>query len=127
MYAVSDAFLEAMKKPVQHSRLRGNIKASAWNYYFTEENIQSIAALMLEDVKKRIEGLGIMIEFDPTVSALMAKEGFDAAYGARPLRRAIVRMVEDAFSTELLEGHFRGGDRVKATAEDGKIQFSKQD
>lgn len=40
MYAVSDAFLEAMKKPVQHSQLRGNIKASAWNYYFTEENIQ---------------------------------------------------------------------------------------
>ena len=40
MYAVSDAFREAMKKPVQHSQLRGTIKASAWNYYFTEENIQ---------------------------------------------------------------------------------------
>lgn len=40
MYAVSNAFLEAMKKPVQHSRLRGYIKASAWNYMFTEENIE---------------------------------------------------------------------------------------
>ena len=40
MYAVSEAFLEAMKKPVQHSRLRGSVKASAWNYYFTEDNIQ---------------------------------------------------------------------------------------
>lgn len=39
MYAVSEAFLEAMKKPVQHSQLRGNVKASAWNYYFTEDNI----------------------------------------------------------------------------------------
>ena len=40
MYAVSAAFMEAMKKPVQHSRLRGSIKASAWNHHFTEDNIQ---------------------------------------------------------------------------------------
>lgn len=40
MYAVSRAFLEAMKRPVQHSRVRGTIKASAWNYLFTEANIQ---------------------------------------------------------------------------------------
>ena len=90
-----------------------------------EEDIQRIASLMLEDVKRRIEGLGITVSFDPSVSALLAREGFDAAYGARPLRRAIVRMVEDAFSTEMLEGRIAAGDRVLASAEDGSIHFSK--
>ncbi len=88
--------------------------------------IQRIASLMLEDVKKRIEGLGIAITFDPSVPALLAKEGFDAAYGARPLRRAIVRMVEDAFSTEMLEGKLHFGDRVLASAENNVIVFSKE-
>ena len=90
------------------------------------DEIQKIASLMLRDVQKRIESLGIGIVFDDSVPALLAKEGFDAAYGARPLRRAIVRLVEDAFSTEMLEGKLAAGDRVTARAEDGKILFVKE-
>ena len=89
------------------------------------DDIAKIASLMLRDVQARIEGLGIQIEFDPSVSSLLAKEGFDATYGARPLRRAIVRLVEDVFSTQMLEGKISVGDRIKAIAEDGKIQFIK--
>ena len=93
----------------------------------SSEDIERIASLMLGDVQSRIEGLGIQIEFDPSVPALLAKEGFDPTYGARPLRRAIVRLVEDAFSTEMLEGKFQSGDRVRAIAEDNKIRFEKTD
>ena len=89
-------------------------------------SIERIASLMLEDVCKRIRALGIEIEFDPSVPALLAKEGFDAAYGARPLRRAVVRMVEDPFSTDMLEGKIHAGDRIRARAEDGRILFEKQ-
>ncbi|MBQ8716455.1 MAG: AAA family ATPase, partial [Clostridia bacterium] len=92
----------------------------------TEENIRAIASLLLAEVKKRVENIGISISFDDAVAALMAKEGFDAVYGARPLRRAIVRLIEDAFSGAMLEGKFKAGDSVVAKVEDGKVIFEKK-
>lgn len=91
----------------------------------TEEDIKKIAHLMLSEVGERIRALGIEISFDDSVAALMAKEGFDAVYGARPLRRAIVRLVEDPFSGEMLEGRIKAGDSVNATEKDGKVEFLK--
>ncbi len=91
-----------------------------------KEDIEAIALLMLEDVVKRIEELGIHIRFDASVPELLAKEGFDPAYGARPLRRAVVRLVEDAVSTEILEGRIHAGDSIAARAEDGKLIFTKE-
>ena len=91
-----------------------------------EAAIEQIASIMLSDVAERIRALGIEITFDPSVPKLLAKEGFDAAYGARPLRRAVVRMVEDSFSTEMLEGNIKSGDAVTATVKDEKITFEKQ-
>ena len=92
-----------------------------------QADIEKIATLMLSDVGKRIEDLNIQITFHPSVAELLAKEGFDPTYGARPLRRAVVRMVEDAFSTEMLEGKIQAGDRVEARAEGGKIVFVKSE
>ncbi len=91
-----------------------------------ENDIAAIADLMLFEVKKRIADLGIVIDFDPSVTALVAKEGFDPVYGARPLRRAIVRLVEDAFSGAMLEGKATTGDRILAKANDGHVIFEKQ-
>ncbi len=93
----------------------------------TEENIRAIAALLLSEVAKRVQNIGISIAFDESVAALMAKEGFDPVYGARPLRRAIVRLIEDAFSGAMLEGKFKAGDAVTATVADGKVSFEKVD
>ena len=92
----------------------------------TEENIKQIASLMLSDVKRRIADLGIEIEFSDEVVSLLAKEGFDSVYGARPLRRAVVRLIEDAVSTEMLEGNIARGTHVTARVEDGKIVFAPQ-
>ena len=57
---------------------------------------------------------------------MLAQKGFDANWGARPLRRTVMRLVEDTLSTELLEGKFVAGDKVEATAQDGKILFLKK-
>ena len=92
----------------------------------TEENIERIASLMLSDVKRRLTDLGIEIEFSDEVVSLLAEEGFDAVYGARPLRRAVVRLIEDAVSTELLEGRIARGTRVTACVKDGKILFTPE-
>ncbi len=91
----------------------------------TADNIRAIATLLLGDVTRRIEALGIHITLDGSVAELVAREGFDDVYGARPLRRAIVRLVEDAFSTAMLEGRFAKGDSVIARAEDGIVLFEK--
>ncbi len=91
----------------------------------TEENICAIAALLLQEVAKRVQNIGISVAFGEDVAALMAKEGFDPVYGARPLRRAIVRLIEDAFSGAMLEGRFKAGDTVTAKVEDGKVTFEK--
>ena len=92
----------------------------------THENICAIADLMLSDVASRTLALGITLQFDSSVADLAAKAGFDDVYGARPLRRAIVRLVEDTFSTEMLEGRFTSGDTVTAHADGDKVVFDKK-
>jgi ATP-dependent Clp protease ATP-binding subunit ClpC len=87
------------------------------------EEIRKIASLMLEEVCRRTADLGITLTVGEDVLDRVAAEGFDEAYGARPLRRAIVRMVEDTFSTALLEGKVKAGDTVRAELEDGQVVF----
>jgi ATP-dependent Clp protease ATP-binding subunit ClpC len=92
----------------------------------SQEDIAEIARLMLEDVAKRCKEIGISLSFSPKVAQLLAEKGFDANWGARPLRRTLMRLVEDTLSTDLLEGKFSTGDSVKATVRDGKIIFQKK-
>lgn len=89
----------------------------------TDENIVRIAHIMLGEVKARIASAGIEVEFGEDVAALMAKEGTDPVYGARPLRREIQRRIEDSFSTEMLEGKIKAGDKITAKVEDGKVVY----
>ena len=91
----------------------------------SDENIKAIASLMLGEVKSRIAERGINIEFSDGVVAMLAKEGFDPVYGARPLRRAIVRRVEDSLSEEMLSGNIGEGDSVRAELEGDKIVYRK--
>jgi len=89
----------------------------------TGEDIEKITSLMLAEVRKRIENFGIAVTFAPEVVAHLAKEGFDPVYGARPLRRAIVRKVEDSFSEAMLQGQVKAGDAVEAVLEGEQIRY----
>ncbi len=91
----------------------------------TDENIRDIAKILLRDVKDRIGAKKIEVEFSDEVVDSLAKEGFDPVYGARPLKRAIVRRIEDSFSEALLSGAVSEGDRVTAILEDGNIIYKK--
>ncbi len=91
-----------------------------------KSDIEKIASIMLNEVGERIRSLGIEVTFDPSTAELLSLEGFDPTYGARPLRRAVVRMVEDGFSTEMLEGRIKPGDRIKIRADSGKLLFEKE-
>ena len=87
----------------------------------TEENIESIAALMLNQVAERLHGRAITLGWDDAVVSKLAKEGYDPKFGARPLRRMIQRTVEDGLSEELLAGRIALGDSVRLTVEEDKI------
>ena len=92
----------------------------------SKEDIAEIARLMLDDVAKRCREIGISLSFSPAVAELLAEKGFDANWGARPLRRTVMRLVEDRLSTDLLEGKFAADDKVKAEVKDGEIVFEKK-
>ncbi len=80
----------------------------------TKGDIERIAGIMLDGVKRRIEALGISVEFTKDVIALVAREGYDPAYGARPLRRVIGKRIEDSFAAAILDRRVKEGDRIRA-------------
>ena len=86
----------------------------------TQEQIVEIAKLMVADLRERLIAQNMTINLTDDAYKLIAKEGTDAAYGARPLRRAIQRLLEDPLSEELLEGKWTSGSVIQANvAEEG--------
>ncbi len=79
----------------------------------TQEDILEIVKLMTRTVSKRIkENMNITVTFTDKALEKIAEEGYDKAFGARPLRRAIQSRIEDAFAEEYLMGNFKAGDKV---------------
>ena len=81
-----------------------------------ETEARRIAEMMLSEIRSRVEALGIRLVFTEEAVELIVKEGFDPKYGARPLRRAAVRLVEDPLAEELLTGRVKEGDTVSVEA-----------
>ncbi|MEA4899891.1 MAG: ATP-dependent Clp protease ATP-binding subunit [Christensenellaceae bacterium] len=88
-----------------------------------EEEIAQIARLMLGQVARRLKERGIELVASEEAVGLLSTSGFDAQYGARPLRRAIQRMVEDALSEEILSGRIALGSRVAVGVDGDKLTF----
>ena len=89
------------------------------------EDTRQVVDIMLKQVLSRIADRDIHIEVSDEAKTFLAEEGFDEDYGARPLRRAIQRMVEDALSEELLSGRIALGDSLIANVAEGKLVFEK--
>ncbi len=92
----------------------------------TEDEIGEIASVMLESLKTRLAANDITASVDEGAIKLLAKEGFDPVYGARPLRRAITSKVEDLFAEEMLDGKISSGDNVVIKEENGEIIIVKE-
>ena len=87
----------------------------------TQENIVEIARRMLAVTGGRMAQQGITLQADDDAVTELARDGFDPQYGARPLRRAIQSMVEDAVAEQMLEGKLRSGDTARIRLQDGKV------
>ncbi|MBQ9086104.1 MAG: ATP-dependent Clp protease ATP-binding subunit [Clostridia bacterium] len=91
--------------------------------------LTAIAEGMLAEIRGRARELDIELLFDPSVPRFLATDSFERTYGARPLRRALVRLVEDPLSLALLEGRIGSGDRimVRVQEETGQPEFHRME
>ncbi|MBU3196880.1 ATP-dependent Clp protease ATP-binding subunit [Clostridium algidicarnis] len=91
-----------------------------------EEDLVKIVDLMLHLVTDRLKQIEINVEFDEDSKRFLAKKGFDKVYGARPLRRAITKIVEDKLSEEILKGNISKGNTVYGYMEDENLVFKNE-
>ncbi len=89
-------------------------------------DIRKIAALLLSDVSERLTQHGITLTVGEDVLDMLAEEGFDSTYGARPLRRIIQNKIEDLLSDELLSNHIVSGDSVQLILCNGEVAITHQ-
>jgi ATP-dependent Clp protease ATP-binding subunit ClpC len=87
------------------------------------EDLVRIVDLEVAKVVVRVRSKAIHIQLDPTAVELLIEKGYDPSYGARPMRRAVERFLEDPFAEELLRGNIKQGDTVEVHAEAGKLVF----
>ncbi|MDD4346131.1 MAG: AAA family ATPase, partial [Desulfitobacteriaceae bacterium] len=90
-----------------------------------KEDLLKITEIMLKEVTDRLKEQGLELQIAQSAVELIAKEGNDPTFGARPLRRAIQRLIEDELSEKILEGIFALGDVIRVTTENGKVMFDK--
>lgn len=121
---MKERMLEALKKSFRPEFLN-RIDDIIVFHKLDEQNTLIIAKLMLNTIVKRLAERDIHLSYTEDAVELLAKQGFDPEYGARPLRRILQQTVEDRLSEEILEGKVHFGDAITAYVEEGKIAFRK--
>jgi ATP-dependent Clp protease ATP-binding subunit ClpA len=92
----------------------------------TEEQLAAIVEVQLQRLDKRLLLQNLHLEVDKSARKLLAREGYDPQFGARPLKRTIQELLLDPLALKLLDGSLKPGDTVKVRAQDGALDFQKQ-
>jgi ATP-dependent Clp protease ATP-binding subunit ClpB len=90
------------------------------------EQIKRIVDIQMDRLNKRLAERKLTVELDDSAGQMLANEGFDPAFGARPLKRAIQRLVENPLALEILAGKFQPGDIIEAKADEDRLRFAKK-
>jgi ATP-dependent Clp protease ATP-binding subunit ClpC len=93
----------------------------------TLEDVGKIALIMLTQLSERVEEQGYTIEVDDLAKNVLINEGFDPVYGARPLRRAIMNLLEDRLAELFLTENVVPGNHIHVTASDNRIKLKVKD
>ncbi len=95
-------------------------------HQLTRKQVRQIANLMLSELKKRLdEEHSISLTLDKKANDLLVERGYDSDYGARPMRRAIERMIENRISELILEGTFGDGSTIRVSVDGEEMSFSR--
>jgi ATP-dependent Clp protease ATP-binding subunit ClpB len=92
----------------------------------TREQLEEIVDMQLARLRARLADRGIELELTDAAKEALAEAGWDPTYGARPLKRAIQRLVENPLALRLLEGDLADGDTVRVDSHDGELVFEKE-
>jgi ATP-dependent Clp protease ATP-binding subunit ClpA len=133
---VGDAAYEAMKRDVTDA-LRAHFRPEFLNrvdevivfHALTDDDLSSIVELLVADLGRRVAEQDLVLDLTPAAKALIVREGTDPAFGARPLKRTIQRLVENPLARALVAGEFKPGDRIVGDADlvSGTLVFSSED
>src|SRR5690606_15064075 len=121
---MKDKVLNELKKSFRPEFLN-RIDETIVFHPLSEEHIERIVALMAEDLRKRLKEQDVEFELTDAALKFLAKEGYDPQYGARPLRRAIQKHIEDRLSEDLLLGKIHKGDKVVIDESEGELIVRK--
>jgi ATP-dependent Clp protease ATP-binding subunit ClpB len=90
-----------------------------------EKQIANIVEIQIQKLEKRLEQQSYKLTLDKEAKRLLAREGYDPQFGARPLKRTIQELVLDPLATKLLQGDYKPGDHIKVTSQSNEIIFEK--
>ena len=122
--SMKDAVLEEVKKTFRPEFLN-RLDEIVVFHPLTKEQIKKIIEILIMDTKKRLREKKMDLVLSEAAQELLVEKGFDPVYGARPLRRAIQRYIEDPLSEEVLRGRFEPGDTIMVVRQDEKLSFKK--
>ncbi len=131
-YIMEDLPKEERNRRVQEA-LRGHFRPEFLNRIdetiifdrLDDSQITHIVDIQLRRLVTRLEKQNIRLSLSDRAKRFLAREGYDPAYGARPLKRVIQREILDPLSLEILDGHFAEGDVIEANEKDGRLEFKK--
>ncbi len=131
-YIIEDLPVEERNRRVQEA-LRGHFRPEFLNRIdeiiifdrLDSSQITHIVDIQLRRLLDRLARQHITLDLDDSAKAFLAKEGYDPAFGARPLKRVIQREILDPLSLDILDGKFGEGDRISAAAWNGHLEFTK--
>lgn len=91
-----------------------------------EEELSRIVEIQISRLEKRLAQQNLTLDVDAAAKKLLAKEGYDPQFGARPLKRAVQEHLLNPLSLRLLDGEFKPGDKIKVTTNDGQLVFQRK-
>ncbi len=118
-YSAMKGHIEDALKRVFNPEFLNRVDDTIVFHSLERDHILQIIDIASQDLLKRMESMGITIELTKPAKEFLADKGFDPAFGARPLRRAIQKYVEDPLAEEILKGSFVNGSNVK-------VKFNKK-
>ena len=121
---MKESILEELKQKFKPEFLN-RIDDTIIFHKLSDGDLDEIMDLMLASIRKRLEGREIYLNFEDDSKKFLLNKGIDRDYGARPLRRLIIKEVEDRLSEEILQGNIRIGDKIKVSESENKLVFSK--
>jgi ATP-dependent Clp protease ATP-binding subunit ClpB len=139
---IQEYFTAGNLSPKQHGEmeqrvrleLRGHFRPEFLNrvddiiifHSLDESQLATIVEIQLRRLEKRLAQQHLTLDVDKTAKRVIAKEGYDPQFGARPLKRAIQEKLLDPLAMRVLAGEFRPGDRISVKASDGELTFAKK-